>query len=359
MESPAHIDRNTQLQRIAEKEAEKEAASWPQRKPLSDAVEQWLVGMKKPGKSSINAYRSTMRKLLRWAKREGFECVSDVTPGALDAWVGSWAPDAPEKFNRLALTSQAALLKRIKAFFRWACSMKFTAENPTLTITAITTNESQTWPLTPAQFDELMTATYRYDDAAPKESARVGAWLRAIFLVQRWTGLRIGDVVTLPRTALVGNRLSVTIHKKRNVKPKRDNPVPSHMVCVLPDVAVEALLSLPTRREEQDYFFWNHKSLAETNANAWCAKIQKLNRYLSFVDESGQPMPFHSHMLRDMFAVENLKAGVPLEKVSKLLTHESVTITEQYYARWTKGRMQQLEDEAIAAMRRMGAVVTI
>jgi site-specific recombinase XerD len=64
-------------------------------------------------------------------------------------------------------------------------------------------------------------------------------------------------------------------------------------------------------------------------------------------------------MLRDMFAVEMLLAGVPLEKVSKLLTHESVTMTERYYAKWTASRRQQLEDETIAAMRRMGVTVTM
>ena len=70
-------------------------------------------------------------------------------------------------------------------------------------------------------------------------------------------------------------------------------------------------------------------------------------------------MKFRSHMLRDTFAVEMLLAGVPLEKVSKLLAHESLTITEKYYAKWTASRRQQLEDEAIAAMRRMGVKVTL
>ncbi len=70
-------------------------------------------------------------------------------------------------------------------------------------------------------------------------------------------------------------------------------------------------------------------------------------------------MDFRSHMLRDTFAVEMLLAGVPLEKVSKLLTHESVTTTERYYAKWTTSRRQQLEDEAIVAMRKMGATVTM
>jgi hypothetical protein len=30
-------------------------------------------------------------------------------------------------------------------------------------------------------------------------------------------------------------------------------------------------------------------------------------------------------------------------------------MTEKYYAKWTASRKQQLEDEAVAAMRKMGA----
>jgi integrase len=63
-------------------------------------------------------------------------------------------------------------------------------------------------------------------------------------------------------------------------------------------------------------------------------------------------------MLRDTFAVEMLLAGVPLEKVSKLLAHESILMTEKYYAKWTASRRQQLEDVAVEAMRRMGVIVT-
>jgi hypothetical protein len=33
-------------------------------------------------------------------------------------------------------------------------------------------------------------------------------------------------------------------------------------------------------------------------------------------------------------------------------------MTERYYAKWTKARKEQLEDEAIAAMRKQGVKVT-
>ena len=340
-----------QLQKIAESEFAKEST---QNKPLADALEQWLTGMKSPGATSVNAYRSTTRRIQRWADTAGLACVSDVTPSALDAWRGSWAPEAKDENNRLALTTQAALLTRVKAFFRWATAMEYTRRNPTLMLKAITPDESQTWPLTPEQFEELLAATFKYDADAPKESAKVGQYLRAIFLVQRWTGLRVGDVLMLPKAALQGNRLSAVIRKKRNRKPGA-----SRIECVLPDHVVKVLTSLQVRKQEHpDYFFWSRSCTEEVNTNKWLRKVDRLNDYLSLKNEAGGPMDFRSHMLRDTFAVEMLLAGVPIEKVSKLLTYESVLMTERYYAKWTTSRKHQLEDEAVTAMRKMGVKVT-
>jgi site-specific recombinase XerD len=332
-----------ELQKIAESEAAKDAVRL---KPLSDALEQWLTGMKSPGDTSIEAYRSTTRKIQRWAEHEGIHYVNDVSPGMLDEWRSSWTS---------ALTTQAALLTRVKAFFRWATGMEYTRRNPALMLKAITPDDSQTWPLTPAQFDELLSVTHKLDEDARYKAAKVGQQLRALFEVQRWTGLRVGDVLALPKAALKGNRLTATIQKKLNRKPTA-----ARVECILPDHVVTALTSLPLREHEHpDYFFWSRACSQLVNTNKWLRKIVRLNDYLSFKDEAGKPMQFRSHMLRDTFAVEMLLAGVPLEKVSKLLTHESVTMTERYYAKSTASRRQQLEDETVAAMRRMGVKVTL
>jgi len=85
--------------------------------------------------------------------------------------------------------------------------------------------------------------------------------------------------------------------------------------------------------------------------------VKRLNNYLSLVNENGEPMEFRSHMLRDTVAVKMLLAGVPLEKVSRLLSHKSIVVTERYYAKWVKSRLRQLEDDAVAAMHKMGAKV--
>ena len=48
-------------------------------------------------------------------------------------------------------------------------------------------------------------------------------------------------------------------------------------------------------------------------------------------------------MFRDTFAVELLNRGVPIDRVSLLLGHSSVKVTERHYAPFVKERQQQLE----------------
>ncbi|HEY0263632.1 MAG TPA: site-specific integrase [Granulicella sp.] len=334
------------LLNIAEREkllAEKEQGKQKGRKTIEAALKLWLAGMKSVADTSLGAYTSTGRRIQRWADRHNVVYVDEVLPSMLEEWRASWSPEAEDEDNRLALNTQAALLTRIKAFFRWAFGMEYIRKNPALLLRPITPDESQTWPLTRLQFDELLEAAAKVED--------IGRHLVAIFLVQRWTGLRIGDVVCASKTALVGNRLTATIRKKRKRKPSA-----SVVEFVLPDHVVEALTSLPARKEEhRDYWFWSRACKEHVNVNKWVRKVDALSKTLDFKDEEGEPLEFRSHMLRDTFAVEMLLAGVPLEKVSKLLTHESVAITERYYAKWTRIRKQQLEDEAVAAMMRQGA----
>jgi site-specific recombinase XerD len=341
-----------ELQRIAELEAIKEASAQAKLKPLAEALDQWLSGLKTQEATSKSEYRSTTRKILRWADKVGIVHVSDTTPALLDAWRASWSIDSTDAELRIALTSQSALLTRIKSFYRWATSMEYIHRSPAQMLKSVSPGESKTWPLTPSQFEELLLATDLLDLRATKEAGKVGRHLRAIFLVQRWTGLRIGDVVSLPKSALRGNRLTATIRKKRKRKPTA-----CQMDCILPDHVIAALQAIPLRtREHPDYFCWGGRVSEVVNTSAWIRRIDELSKHLNFKDENGGPLDFRSHMLRDTFAVEMLLAGVPLEKVSKLLGHESVTVTERYYAKWTASRRLQLEDEAVAAMRKMGAM---
>lgn len=51
----------------------------------------------------------------------------------------------------------------------------------------------------------------------------------------------------------------------------------------------------------------------------------------------------HAQRFRDTFAVELLKAGTKMERVSILLGHSSVRITEKHYNPWNRERQEQAE----------------
>jgi hypothetical protein len=68
----------------------------------------------------------------------------------------------------------------------------------------------------------------------------------------------------------------------------------------------------------------------------WRARLQRLFELAKIPDG-------HAHRFRDTFAVELLLAGVPIERLSVLLGHQSVRITERHYSPWAKSRQEQLE----------------
>jgi integrase len=57
------------------------------------------------------------------------------------------------------------------------------------------------------------------------------------------------------------------------------------------------------------------------------------------------------HRFRDTLAVELLLDGMPMERVSILLGHSSVKITERHYAPWVQARQAQLESDRVGAWR--------
>jgi hypothetical protein len=51
-------------------------------------------------------------------------------------------------------------------------------------------------------------------------------------------------------------------------------------------------------------------------------------------------------------AVERLLAGVPIDRDSVLLGHQSVRVTEKHYSPWVRSRQQQPEGDLVKAWAR-------
>jgi integrase/recombinase XerD len=134
--------------------------------------------------------------------------------------------------------------------------------------------------------------------------------------------LRIGDAVTLPRDRVTDGKLFLYTAKSGTA-----------VYCPLPSFVTSALEAIPTVGK---HFFWTGKSKIKSVVGDWQRSLKRLFTL------AGVPTA-HAHRLRDTFSVELLQAGVPIERVSILLGHQSIRVTEKHYNAWTLARQEQAE----------------
>ena len=184
-------------------------------------------------------------------------------------------------------------------------------------------SQPPTLPFTREEMIEILAACDKYPDNYGRTGQENSRRLRALVLLLRYSGMRIGDAVTLAGDRITGNKLFL-------YTAKTGFPV----WCPLPDFVEKALNA--GSRTNQKHFFWTGASKPKSAIGDWQRGLKKLFKLAGVRDG-------HAHRFRDIFAVELLLAGVPLERVSVLLGHSSLKVTEKYYTPWVRGRQDQLE----------------
>jgi integrase/recombinase XerD len=150
----------------------------------------------------------------------------------------------------------------------------------------------------------------------------------------RYTGLRIGDAVGLTHDRIEGGRLFLYTQK-----------VGTPVYTILPNFVLKVLDETPSVTPTR--YFWSGEGKIESIVRSWQTRLRALLTFAKVPKGAGNMV---SHRLRDTFSVELLLAGVPLERVSILLGHSSVRITEKHYSPWVKSRQDQLEADVARAL---------
>ena len=116
---------------------------------------------------------------------------------------------------------------------------------------------------------------------------------------------------------------------------------------VLPVAVLKALEATP--RVTDTRYFWSGEGKIESIVRSWQARLKKVFDLAKVSKAGGNAV---SHRFRDTFAVELLLAGVPIERVSILLGHQSVRVTERHYNPWVRSRQEQLEADVASAWKK-------
>jgi integrase len=226
-------------------------------------------------------------------------------------------------------------LERLRAFMRFAENRKWIDDNPATELKAPKVPNKPTMPFTRKEMIRILAALEPYGKSAGIRNAQR---LHAFVLLLRYSGLRIGDATQLDVNRIQKNKL--LLHTEKTGVP---------VYCVLPDMVVKALDAAP--HSSTHYFFWTGKSTVRSAKGKWQRRLQRLF-------ELAKVPSGHAHRLRDTFAVELLLSGVPLDRVSVLLGHSSIRITERHYAPWTRSRQEQIEADLKAAWSNDPVVLT-
>jgi len=107
--------------------------------------------------------------------------------------------------------------------------------------------------------------------------------------------------------------------------------------------ATEALSVFATNRRtplgvtNRRAYFWSDNATTKSAVGNWQRALKRLF-------ELAKVPTGHAHRFRDTFAVEAPLAGISLERVSILLGHASLMVTEKHYSPWVAARQMQIED---------------
>lgn len=299
--------------RVREWEAENQMTQRSDQMELKTLIAAWDAfitdgkarGLREP---SLRKYGYFRKQMERFADDCGLRHLAEFDVDNLTMFRASWKSQNLSALKKLEL---------LRTFFRFCLDREWISDNPARKIRNPKVTERSTLPFSQEEVIRILAACEQF-----KASQLTKLRLRALLLLLRYTGLRIGDAVTLARTRILSGKLFL-------YTSKANTPV----YCPVPEVLLRALDALPTVGQ---YYFWTGHSKPKTVISHWQCDLMELFKAAKV--ENG-----HAHRFRDTFAVELLLQGVPMERVSMLLGHRSIRVTERHYAPWVQARQAQLE----------------
>jgi integrase/recombinase XerD len=274
---------------------------------VEDAIKGFVNDCKARGivESSVKKYTRLFAKLQTFADKANKYFLSDLDVDALRQFRESWT---------VKNSTAAKELERLRTFYKFALESEWVTKNHVLKIKPPKSSTSPTLPYSHEELKRVLKATEKYPNQ------RNAVRLRALTLLLRYSGLRITDAVCLEKSRIKDGVLTL-----RTAKTGTTIRVP------LPPAVTEALSAIDSGNE---YFFWSGLGTKKAAVGDYQRAYKKLYK-LAKVDGG------HAHRWRDTFAVELLLSGVPIERVSVLLGHSSVKVTERHYSPWNKARQDQ------------------
>ncbi len=277
-----------------------------------EAFLEMLAAERGAARNTLAAYESDFSQFSAFAAKRG-ETVAGAGADSLRAYLAQLSAAG------LAARTAARKLSALRQFFRFLVRENVRTDDPTQLLDGPRLPKSLPKYLTEQEVDALLTS------AATRPPAQALP-MRAALEILYATGLRVSELLGLPRTALAGDARILLVRGKGG----RERIVP------LSDAAKDAAAAfVASRKKPEKFLFPGRRGQALTR--------QGFARLLKGValDAGIDPVRVSPHVLRHSFASHMLARGADLRSLQLLLGHADIATT-QIYTHVLAERLQRL-----------------
>lgn len=254
----------------------------------------------------------------------------------------------------LAASSRARRLSALKQFYRFLVAEGVRADDPSSMVGGPKREAPLPKTLTVDEVDRLLDTARRKVEESHNGQRSKALRLYCLLEILYATGMRVSELVALPRSALVGDERTLTIEGKGG----RQRVVPLNP-------AAQEALSLYL--QEFDIAASRDRRRSDGgNATPWLFPSwgqrghltrQRLAQELKILANGAaiEPVRVSPHVLRHAFASHMIERGADLRSVQKLLGHADIATT-QVYTHLREGHLRRIvqEHHPLSARERIG-----
>lgn len=245
-------------------------------------------------------------------------------------------------------TSQRRDQEIVRSFFNFCVDSGWIVKSPARKLKPIKVTTAQTEVFTHEERKCIIEAAKAFPDSYGNTETGLTRQVYAFVLVMRYTGLSIGDVAGLPKSAVRGDEI-------RTVRDKTEKEV----YVKVPTHVIEALNCAP--HDSSEYFFWSGEGKIHTRASKWNTRLQKLfvlagvrvgekewNAKSLRSKKDRPPMrPFSDadpRWFRHSLARDLLEQGVSMEELAEILGN-TPEVCQKHYSKWDIRRQARISEK--------------
>lgn len=232
----------------------------------------------------------------------------------------------------LAPASRARRLSSVRQFYKFLAGEGAIEADPTLGISGPKKSRSLPKVLSVTEVDRLIEAAAKRVEG--QEGRQLFRALRFLCLLEILyaTGMRVSELVTLPRSVLRGDPRILTIKGKGG----RERLVPLNPAA---RDALERYLAVSGRFDNSPWLFASKSAEGHVTRQGFALDLKDIA-----IDAGLDPERVSPHVLRHAFASHLLDRGADLRAVQQLLGHADISTTE-IYTHVLQERLKKLVNE--------------